>query len=1066
MAETYLRMPHVLWDAVVFVADDDVWLTSLRGGAARRLTADRVPAYRPRLSPDGSRVAWASRRDGEPEVHVAPVAGGPPTRLTWWGTAGTRVLGWASDDWVVAASPTGQPFRSHSWAWSLPVAGGAPERLPYGSTSGLAVASTGAVALQSVVGREPATWKRYRGGTAAKLWLDTGGSGTFTRLLAELDGQLSDPVWVGDRLLLVSDHEGHGNVYSVLADGTDLRRHTDHTGAYARDLAGDLTGGGRTAVYAQSGLLWIIEDLAAGSQPRRLDVELPGSRSTRQPFRIPPKLEQVELCLDADGRASAAGFRGTVQWLPHRDGPARALADTAGVRTRLPRVLPGSSRTAVWVTDADGDDAIEVGDGTSSRRLAAGQVGRVLELAVAPDGGSAAVAAHDGRVLRVDLSRGTVTVLATECKDASGLVFSPDSTWLAWSAPSEGELRQLRLAEPATGRLMDATPLRFIDTDPVFTLDGAYLAFLSARTFDPVYDTQGFELSFPVAQRPYLLPLRADRSSPLDPELDGRRVTPVEPGTEEPPVTTRVDAEGLAERVVALPVAAGRYSDLAAAKGGLLWLSRPLAGELGHDRPTSDRRRPKLQRWDLATRCELTLVPELDGYQLSADGTRLAVRDGEALCVVPADREVKDDGPEGDRVQVDLARLTVTVDVGPEWRQMLVETWRLMRDHFWVEDLAGVDWDDVLQRYLPVVDRLATRDDLSELIWEMVGELGASHCYERPPLLPPPPGRAVAFLGADLRLAADGSWEVARVLATDTSVPAARSPLAAAGVDIREGDVLLAVDGRPVGPVGPGPLLVGRADTPVELTVGRSGEPRAVVVVPVPDEMPLRYQDWVAGRRREVHEQSDGRAGYVHVPDMMSAGWAEFHRDLRAELACDALIVDTRENGGGHVSQLVLERLSRRPLGGDVVRHGPDESWPAEAPRGPLVSIANEWAGSDGDIVNQGFKEMGLGLVVGTRTWGGVIGIDGRYSLVDGTGVTQPRYSFWFAGAGWSIENRGVEPDIEVARPPHAWAAGEDPQLAEGLRVLLAALEAYPPLVRPVTASRPDRSIPPLPPRS
>lgn len=199
---------------------------------------------------------------------------------------------------------------------------------------------------------------------------------------------------------------------------------------------------------------------------------------------------------------------------------------------------------------------------------------------------------------------------------------------------------------------------------------------------------------------------------------------------------------------------------------------------------------------------------------------------------------------------------------------------------------------------------------------------------------------------------------------------------------------------------------------------------------------------------------------------MMSAGWAEFHRDLRAELARDALIVDTRENGGGHVSQLVLERLSRRPLGGDVVRHGPDESWPAEAPRGPLVSIANEWAGSDGDIVNQGFKEMGLGLVVGTRTWGGVIGIDGRYSLVDGTGVTQPRYSFWFAGAGWSIENRGVEPDIEVARPPHAWAAGEDPQLAEGLRVLLAALEAYPPLVRPVTASRPDRSIPPLPPRS
>jgi tricorn protease len=304
-----------------------------------------------------------------------------------------------------------------------------------------------------------------------------------------------------------------------------------------------------------------------------------------------------------------------------------------------------------------------------------------------------------------------------------------------------------------------------------------------------------------------------------------------------------------------------------------------------------------------------------------------------------------------------------------------------------------------------------------------------------------------------------------RVLPADTSVPAARSPLASPAVDVRAGDVLVAVDGRRVPAAGPGPLLAGRADLPVELTVSRGGKERLVVVVPLPDELPLRYQDWVATRRREVHERSDGRAGYVHIPDMTSTGWAEFHRDLRAELERDALVVDTRENGGGHVSQLVLERLSRRPLGGDVIRHGPDETWPGQAPKGPLVSLANENAGSDGDIVNQSFKQMGLGPVVGTRTWGGVIGIDGRYSLVDGTVVTQPRYSFWFTEAGWGVENHGVDPDVEVPMPPQAWVAGEDPQLDTGLRILLDALTDWPRLEPPPLETRPDRAAPPLPPR-
>lgn len=1066
MTGTYLRSPHLSGDAVVFVADDDVWLVDASGGVATRLTSDNAPASRPRLSPDGGTVAWASRRDGVPEVYVVPVAGGAPTRLTWWGSAQTRVLGWDADGRVVAATTAGEGQRSRAWAHALPVTGGPGERLPYGPVAAIARSASGAVAMQSVVFREPATWKRYRGGTAAKLWLDADGSGRFERFL-DLDGQVADPVWVGDRLLFVSDHEGHGNVYSVLADGTDLRRHSDHTGAYARDLAGDLSGRGERAVYSRAGELYVVDDLSPAGQPRRLEVVLPGSRTGRRAQRVEPELDKLHLAVDRSGRASVVGLRGTVQWLPHRDGPVRVLADTAGVRTRLPQVLPHSERGAVWVTDAEGDDALEVSDGASTRRLGAGRLGRVLELVVAPDGSAAAVATHDGRVLQVALDTGDVTVVATEVTDASGLAWSPDSRWLAWSAPSAVDLRQIRLAEPATGQVLDATPLRFVDTEPVFTLDGRHLAFLSARTFDPVYDAQGFDLSFPVAVRPYLLPLRADTPSPFDPEVQGRPVAPASDVDHDEVPPTTVDAEGLAGRVVAVPGAAGLYSSLRAAKDGLLWLAKPIAGMLGQDRPATDKRRASLRRWDFAARRELTIVPELDGFAVSGDGTRVAVRDGEALRIAPADHPVKPepaDEASRELVEVDLSRLAIVVEPLPQWQQMVRETWRLMRDHFWIEDMGGVDWDDVLARYLPVVDRLATRDDLSELLWEMIGELGASHCYETPPVLPPPPGRAAAFLGADLTRDADG-WLIARVLAADTSVPAARSPLTAAGVDVRAGDRLLAVDGRPIPDAGPGPLLAGRADHPVELTVERDGQQRQVAVVPLPDELPLRYQDWVAGRRREVHERSGGRAGYLHIPDMVSTGWAEFHRDLRAEFARDCLVVDTRENGGGHVSQLVLERLSRRTLGGDVVRHAPDELWWAEAPRGPLVSIANEYAGSDGDIVNQSFKQMGLGPVVGTRTWGGVIGIDGRYTLVDGTSVTQPRYSFWFADAGWGVENHGVDPDVEVLHPPQAWASGEDPQLAEGLRIVLELLEDHPPLRAPGLDTRPDRSIPPLPPR-
>jgi tricorn protease len=721
-----------------------------------------------------------------------------------------------------------------------------------------------------------------------------------------------------------------------------------------------------------------------------------------------------------------------------------------------------------------------------ARRLAAGRLGRVLELVAAPDGRALAVASHDGRVLLVDADSGDVRqVDHSEHGDASGLSFSPDSRWLAWSRPGPGHLRQIRMARvdgDGQPTLVDATPLRFVDTEPVFTLDGRHLAFLSARTFDPVYDEHVFDMSFPAAVRPHLLPLAATTPSPFDPELHGRAVggpttsdgdgggsgTPG--GSGEPPEVV-VDVEGMDQRVVPVPVPAGRYHGLQAARDGLLWLRNPLLGVLGSAQGPGEATRPRLQRYDLRTRRLVTLVDAADDAAVSGDGRWVVYSDGPDLRVVPADRRVdsSDDDNES-TVDVDLTRLRVWLDPAAEWRQMYDEAGRLMRDHFWVADMSGVDWEGVLARYRPLLDRIGSRDDLSELLWEVQGELNTSHAYEMAPSRPVDHTRRVGRLGADLVRDADGNWRIARIVPGESSAPAARSPLLAPGVALRPGDVIVAVDGRPVDPVaGPAPLLVGAAGVPVELTVRRDadgGGVRRVVVEPLADEMPLRYHDWVAGRRAAVHAATDGRVGYLHIPDMLAEGWAQLHRDLHLEVEREALVVDVRDNSGGHVSELVLEKLARRVRGWCVVRHKSLRTYPENAVRGPIVVVTNEIAGSDGDIVTAVFKTLGLGPVVGMRTWGGVIGIDSRYHLVDGTLVTQPRYSHHFEGFGWGIENHGVDPDVEVPFAPHDWAAGADPQLDTAVRLVLEALRERPASTPPDVATRPDRAAPVLPPRS
>jgi tricorn protease len=1056
----YLRYPHIHGDLLTFTAQDDVWFAPVTGGHAWRFSSDRVPVSYPRFSRDGTRIAWTSWRDGAPEVYEAGIEGSPATRKTYWRDPRTQVTGWNADGEILVISSAAQHAVKHTVGYAI---GDTPRPLPFGQIKDLAVEAEGTALLTGAVPVEPAYWKRYRGGRAGKLW--TTRQDEFQRILGHLNGQLASPMLIGGRLFFLADHEGTGNIYSCSLDGDDIRRHTDHDGHYARNPATD----GERIVYHVAGDIWILDP--AETEPRRLDITLTSPAAARAPKLITAADHLGDLDCDPAGQASAIEVRGTVHWLTHKDGPARVLAAAPDARARLPRVL-GDTGKAVWVTDKTGADALEIGGPDAPPViLAAGSLGSVRSLAPSPDGTVVAAAARDGRLLAVDVASGEVTELAaSEDGEIEGLAWSPDSVWLAWSQPVLQPLSAIRITQvKGNGEVTDVTDGRFTDTEPVFTTDGRYLAFLSERSFDPVYDTHAFDLSFPHGTRPYLVPLAAGEPSPFGPLLAGRPLS--EPGGDSAGDTSKdasvtVDTRQLAARVVSVPVPEARYSSLRAVKGGLAWLRKPVAGVLGEGgaAPDADRPRAVLERFDLAKR-EVTALGEVDWFKASADGTRLVVRDGKELHVRPSGSGKAPNGPD-DTVKVDLTRARFTADPVALWRHAYTEAGRMVHRDFWTPGLSGVDWDAELAAYRPLVDRVGSADDFADLLWELVAELGTSHAYVTAAGgSVPSGGPGDGQLGADLVRDDAGRWIVARVLPGESSDPLARSPLEAAGVEA--GDELVEVDGQPVDPVrGPAPLLVGVAGKPVDLTVRSSGVLRHAAVVPLADERRLRYQDWVAGRRRVVRELSEGRLGYLHIPDMVGSGWAHFNRDLRAEMARDGLIIDLRGNSGGHISELVVEKLARRVLGWGSSRWARPWTYPKVVPRGPVVTVTDEFAGSDGDIGTAAIRDLGLGPVVGTRTWGGVVGIDGRRPLVDGTLMSVPGYAFWFGSDGWGVENHGVDPDVEVLIAPGDLAAGRDPQLETAVRLALEALDKQPADVPPDPETGPVKTRPPLPPRS
>ncbi len=1084
----YYRHPTIHADTIAFVCEDDLWSVPVRGGLARRLTVNQGDTLLPRFSPDGSEIAFVGREEGHLEVYVIPSEGGVARRVTYLGAETCQVCAWTPDGKeIVFVSDATSAFFKHSEAFAVRPDGGMPRALNLGHVRTISLSASGATAI----GRnnlDPAVWKRYRGGTAGDIWVDATGKGKFKRLIS-IPGNHVWPMWLGGRVYFLSDHEGVANIYSVKPDGSDLRRHTHHSDYFVRFPSTD----GRRLVYTAGADLYVFDPKTDRTQ--KLDVVCPitTTQSARRFVEASRYFEGFDI--HPDGHSLAVIARGQPFTMPFWEEAAVHHGAGSRVRYRFASWLKDGKRFVV-VNDASGIERIElhVADQTKDPVIVSkGDIGRLVELAVSPQDELVAFANHRYELMLLDLKTRQARLLdRSPMTRISGLAWSPDGRWLAYSWANTNDTSKIRLVDVKTGEVHDVTDELRRDRSPFFDPEGKHLYFLSTRDFNPVYDALQFDLSFPQATRPFLVTLRKDVPDPFvqrprpfikqerakadKPEKDGRKTREAAAATADgdKPVKVEIDFEGISGRILGFPVEEGCYEQIVAARGRVLFTQYPVKGIRRNvpwwkDEPEMG----ALLAYDFEEQRAAVVAREVSSITMSSDcRTLVYVSRDNKLRVFDALEKLPDEGagPRSDNRPgrrsgwFDLCRVKVMIEPREEWKQMYDEAWRLQKEQFWDERMSNVDWDLVYERYAGLLFRVRTRGELSDLIWEMQGELGTSHAYEMLGDYRPAPGYYRGFLGADLAYdRTSGGYRIERILRGDSWDRDADSPLADPGLGLAEGDVIVAVNGHKVSrDCTVEELLMHTAGREVVLTVvSKKADRRRVSVRTLREERSLRYRLWVETNRRYVHENSDGKVGYLHIPDMGPWGFAEFHRGYLSEFSREALIVDVRYNRGGHVSPLLLEKLARKRVGYDVSRWGAPQPYPPESVAGPMVGLTNQFAGSDGDIFSHCFKLYKLGPLVGKRTWGGVVGIWPRHRLVDGTITTQPEFSFWFTDVGWAVENYGTDPDYDVDIAPQDYRSGRDPQLDKGLALALDAL-AKKPVRLPQFKNRPSLKIPVL----
>jgi tricorn protease len=1085
---TLTRYPALHGDAIVFEAHGNLWRVSRSGGRAERLTSEPGFDLMPRFSPDGRWIAFTGGYQGNVDVYVIPATGGVARRLTFHSDAeDDSPLRFGPDNMVVTWTPDSRRivFLSrreafNSWfgrLFSVPVEGGYPEALPLDKGGLLSYGPDGHRVAYERIFTNFRTWKRYDGGLAQDIWLYDLHSHALERL-TDWKGLDNDPMWYGNTIYFVSDRDEHrrANLWAL-----DLATRTVREVTHFTDFDVDWPSLGDSGiVFQQGGALYVL-DLPSETL-HKVAVEVPddGTRTGPRFVDGARAIKNVDSAGDINfdvapnGKRALFEARGDVFTVPEKYGSTRNLTQSPAANEEHPSWSP-DGRWIAYVSDAGGESqiAIRPSGGGDERVLTHFASGYFYRPSWSPDSKMLAFSDNDHRLWIVGLhGDAPLQVDHDPFQEIHDARWSPDAHWLAYSKVGSNQLRSLWLYHLDNHRASTLGDGTENDRAPAFDPQGRYLYFLSARHENPTFSEVEFNVASIKTAGIYVLPLRKSAASPFAPRSDEAVAGTDDEASEKSTKAAahkgggdgggadstwqagaiapmHIDLDGLMARAVPVPIPGGNYDALAVTRQRLYYLSAEPNGISGPlpGVPTA------LHVFDMKAREDKVLIDNLDGYVLSADGQHVLYRKDHDFFVVPAVADA-DSKPDSDtRKALDLGHMRWRTDPRQEWSEMYAQAWRLLRDFFYSKRMNGVDWTALRSHYQQLLPLLGSREDLNYVIGELVGELGSSHTYVGGGDFADPTEHAgTGMLGVDYSVdVTSGRYRLQHVYRGDNSREEYRSPLSEPGLDVRDGDFLLGIDGRPLRvPDNPDERLLLTSDTTVQLRVARSANgagAREIKVVPVKSELSLRLRDWIEHNRQTVDQASHGTIGYIYLSDMESLGMEQFIRQFYPQLRKQGLIIDDRYNGGGFIDQILLERLRRMLIGMDTNRQRAPATEPAEVFGGYKACLINEYSASDGDIFPYYFRRYGLGPLIGKRTWGGVRGIRGDWSLLDGGYITIPEDSLYGLDSQWVIENVGVAPDVEVDDTPGELLAGRDAQLLKAVELLGTRIREQPPRI-------------------
>lgn len=1046
-----LRFPDIHGERLVFVHGGDIYTAPSAGGTAIRLTAHHGQELYPKFSPDGRQIAFSAEYNGTRQVYVMPAAGGEPRQLTWYNDVGlmpprggtdNRVLDWTPDGRHIVVRMNRVPSGERDGRpYLVPLDGGIEQPLAIPETGGGSMSPDGKAFVYTPIDRDFRNFKRYRGGRAQDVWIYRLDDNSSVRL-TDHPGTDHQPMWLGDRIYFVSDRERTLNLYVMPAAGGEPRRLTEFS---EFDVLWPSAGPGGI-VFENGGSLW-HHDPASGATrevPIRIANDLPDTMP-----RFVAAQEQIEsFGLSPGGERAVFGARGELFTVPAKHGEARNVSRTPAAREISVSWSP-DGRYIAYLSDASGEYEIYLraqdGSGAPRRLTEDGDVWRYPPV-WSPDSSKLLYADKRQRLRMLDIDSGKqLDIDRATHADITEYGWSPDSRWIVYAKQNASRTSSIWLYALEAGEARQLTTDDSDETSPAFDPQGRYLYFLSNRDYTLAFSALEFNYLYQNATRVYAATLAADGPPLLRPKSDevviaGKRSKPADQAAEKkkadaPPARIRIDLPGFNQRVVALNAPAGNYVGLSANADGVFFVSVPATGG----------GRGELQFLGLdADKPEA--VTRVTGYALSADGKKVLARLGREFAII--DPKPKADFDAG-KLKLDGMQLRIEPRV--EWQQLFVDGWRVLRDWFYDPGMHGQDWNAIRARYEPLVAHVATRQDLDYLLQEVGGEANAGHVYVEAGDTVRVTRRPGGLLGAEFTRDASGYWRIAKIFPGENWDPARRSPLTEPGVQVAEGDLLLAIDGVSTREVGNlYRLLENRADQVVTLSVAARPDPaaaRELRVKTIGSEQQLRYLDWVQANRRRVESLSGGRIGYIHLPNTAVDGNRELFRGMLAYASREALVIDDRYNGGGFIPDRMIELLARTPLNYWKRRGLEPAATPLLHHLGPKAMLINGLSSSGGDALPYYFRKLGLGTLIGTRTWGGLIGIEAGINprLADGGAVLAASFRFMDVDGRWAVENEGVAPDIEVIDRPELIAAGRDPSLEAAVAHLLAELERKPP---------------------